>query len=126
MCSVLSFCLVRTPCQLRRKFTLNLFKVAEQCNIELHGYIRRVSTERVEVKIIVECCNLRAMQGFIQLARMWSVDLQSIHFEPQNFDEVQRLYRRFDVVQTDREPENWSNGFEEAENFSIVSSIGNR
>ena len=121
-CSVLQFNLTKAPGRIRTKFANKLYEVAERHQIDLHGYIRRLVIQTVEVKIVVDPCLLKDVAPFLFLARSWGLDQQSVGFEEMNYLEVERLQRRFEIVKPADE-DGFSNDIDVPDNFSVVSSI---
>ena len=121
-CSVLQFNLTKAPNRIRTKFANKLYEVAELHQIDLHGYIRRLVMQTVEVKIVVAPCFLKDVAPFLLLARSWDLERESVGFEELNYVEVERLQRRFEIVKPADE-DGFSNDIDVPDKFSIVSSI---
>jgi len=117
---------MKGPRNVRRRVACDIVEIERQTSTILRGYVRRISTEYVEVVLVTapttEKDFARLMSPFI--LRWPQVDIENIRFEQSNVVDAHFLdSARFQVLQGNGEPEGYSNFFEETDAFSVVSSL---
>jgi hypothetical protein len=116
---------MKGPRNVRRRVACDTVEIERQTSTILRGYVRRTTTEYVEVVLVTapttEKYFARLMSPFIL---RWPVDIENIRFEQSNVVDAHFLdSARFQVLQANGEPEEYSNFFEETDAYSVVSSL---
>mmetsp|Transcript_89466 Transcript_89466/g.175106 ORF Transcript_89466/g.175106 Transcript_89466/m.175106 type:complete len:212 (+) Transcript_89466:40-675(+) len=125
-CTVVRARLLLVPKKVRVRFAKALFGIHTN-DLYFSGFVRRVDNQTLELFIVTRNTTAPAeLNTLWGLLNRWSVDKESIQYEPNNYAEVQYLNQRFMVLQANGEPDGWSNRLDdESETDSVFSVVSN-
>ena len=124
--TTLKFRITSPPHHIRRKVARDIFNIEIQSQRQFRGYVQRLSRESVEVVLVTPQTTENILAPILaEFFLNWQVDTNSIGFEEINYSEVKFLKEdKFQIIQSNGEPEGYSNFFESPDDaFTIVSSI---